>query len=71
MASLLMADDLFETGKALKPPQAGRRPAGDPPMRRIRSSAGGSGKLAKRAEDDCPGPGASLDCEGGAARCVR
>ena len=48
MASLLMADDLYEMGKSLRAAQAGQpaaAPAADPKLgRRL-------GKLAKRAED--------------------
>jgi cell division protein ZapA len=45
MASLLMADDLFELNQALQAAQAGRPVAADPKLgRRL-------GKLAKRAED--------------------
>jgi cell division protein ZapA len=45
MASLLMADDLYETDKALKAAQAGQPAAADPKLgRRL-------GRLAKRAEE--------------------
>jgi len=50
MASLLMADDLYEMGRSLKAAQAGQAVAAAPPAtdpklaRRL-------GKLAKRAED--------------------
>ncbi|HET6195140.1 MAG TPA: cell division protein ZapA, partial [Acetobacteraceae bacterium] len=48
MASLLMADDLYELGKSLRAAQAGQpvaAPLGEPKLgRRL-------GKLAKRAED--------------------
>lgn len=45
MAALLMADDLYETNRALRAAQSGQPAAADPKLgRRL-------GKLAKRAED--------------------
>ena len=63
MASLLMADDLYEVNQALKAAQAGQ-PSGAG-RSEARPAAGKAGKACGR---DCPGPGASLDREGGAAR---
>ena len=55
MASLLMADDLYELNKALKAAQAGQQsgqPSGQPPARPADPKLGRRlGKLAKRAED--------------------
>jgi cell division protein ZapA len=54
MASLLMADDLYELSKALKAAQAGQagQPSGQPPARSADPKLGRRlGKLAKRAED--------------------
>ena len=67
MASLLMADDLYEVNRALKAAQAGQ-PMAAAGRSEARPAAGKAGEARGR---DCPGPGASLDCEGGAARCVR
>jgi cell division protein ZapA len=55
MASLLMADDLYELSKALKAAQAEQQsgqPSGQPPARPADPKLGRRlGKLAKRAED--------------------
>ena len=64
MASLLMADDLYEVNRALKAAQAGQ-PIAAPSRSEARPAAGKTGAARGR---DCPGPGASLDGEGGAAR---
>ena len=67
MASLLMADDLFEMGSALRAARQASRCAAP-----ARPEAGAAaGKAGEASGGDCPGPGASLDCEGGAARCDR
>ena len=50
MASLLMADDLYELNKALKAAQAGQQ-AGQPPRPADPKLGRRLGKLAKRAED--------------------
>ena len=69
MASLMMADDLYETRQVAG--AAGRRPRG-----RSRRPAGSEARppawqAGKTRRGHCRRPGASLDCEGGAARCVR
>ena len=65
MASLLMADDLYEMDQALKAARAGQprrsRPEARPAARQAGKARGG----------DCRRPRASLDRESGAARCVR
>jgi cell division protein ZapA len=51
MASLLMADDLYELNKALKAAQAGEHPDPSPAQPADPKLGRRLGKLAKRAED--------------------